>query len=332
MDRVSSALLVTEVGRVTRAPVQIPLPGPGEVLVETAFSTISPGTEFRCLDGKQDGQGPFPFIPGYSASGTVLLAGPDTSTAPGSKVYLGGTRRASARTCWGGHTALAVLPAEKAFLLPEGVDLLEASLVHLAAIAFHGVRLHRPLPDQKVAVIGLGPIGQLSARLHAACGVRVVGFDPIPGRVATLDAVGLEARLVEGSLVDCVHQAFPRGADVVVDCTGAPSVLAQSAACCRDKPWDDSPACGPRLVLQGSYAGTVSLPYDPIFTRETTILCPRDCQGPDILAVIDFLARRKLPLRDLIGTVASPDQAQAVYDQLRAPGCPWITASFDWRS
>jgi len=54
--------------------IQLPALKPHEVLVETAYSCISPGTEMRCLAGKQDGAR-FPFIPGYSLSGRIAAAG-----------------------------------------------------------------------------------------------------------------------------------------------------------------------------------------------------------------------------------------------------------------
>ena len=55
----SRAILFTAVQTTSLGTVGIPEPGPGEVLVRTAFSAISPGTERRCLAGLQAGAPPF---------------------------------------------------------------------------------------------------------------------------------------------------------------------------------------------------------------------------------------------------------------------------------
>ena len=54
----SKAILFRDVNVVTVEPVTIPEPGPGEVLIETAFSVMSPGTELRCLAGQQPNAAP----------------------------------------------------------------------------------------------------------------------------------------------------------------------------------------------------------------------------------------------------------------------------------
>jgi NADPH:quinone reductase-like Zn-dependent oxidoreductase len=71
----SQAVLFRDVQQVAVAPVEIPAPGPGEVLIKTVFSTISPGTELRCLAGKQPNAAPWPVIPGYSLSGHIVACG-----------------------------------------------------------------------------------------------------------------------------------------------------------------------------------------------------------------------------------------------------------------
>jgi len=68
------ALVFTGVNTLELQTLQLPELQPDEVLIETVYSCISPGTEIRCLDGKQDGA-EFPFIPGYSLSGHIAAVG-----------------------------------------------------------------------------------------------------------------------------------------------------------------------------------------------------------------------------------------------------------------
>ncbi|NJM07355.1 hypothetical protein HC891_15970 [Candidatus Gracilibacteria bacterium] len=177
------AILHTAANTVALAPVAIPEPGPGQVLVETLYSCISPGTELRCLAGQQPDAAQWPYIPGYALTGRVIAAGPETTLATGTLVFCSGTMAASVARMWGGHVSHALQYERAVYPLPSNVDPLAAALAKLAAITYHGMRLSRPQPHEQVAVIGLGPIGQLAARLHQLSGARVVAADPLAERV-----------------------------------------------------------------------------------------------------------------------------------------------------
>ena len=60
---------------------------PGEILLKTICTLISPGTEFDCLNGNTNrGSVIYPVTLGYSAVGTVLKCAPDvTGFAPGDR-------------------------------------------------------------------------------------------------------------------------------------------------------------------------------------------------------------------------------------------------------
>jgi 2-desacetyl-2-hydroxyethyl bacteriochlorophyllide A dehydrogenase len=324
------AILFTAPGQVAASDVEIPEPLAGEVLVETAFSAVSPGTELRCLAGKQAGTPDWPYIAGYSQSGRVAAVGEGVSLEVGIPVYCAGTARANVALSWGGHAAHAVRPEAEVFPLPEGADLVEASLGHLAAIAYRGVRLGQARPHETVANIGLGPIGMLSARLHAATGARVVAADLSPERVALAEARGVDAFVPEGPLPAAFRKVLPEGADVVVDSTGAPAVLPRAMEVAREKPWDDSAEPGPRLVVQGSYPGDVAVPYQDAFMKEMSLHFPRDVQPRDVRAVLDLMARGLLSARDVVTEVRSPEDASRTYAELReAPG-KLMSVAFEW--
>jgi threonine dehydrogenase-like Zn-dependent dehydrogenase len=77
--------------------------------------------------------------------------------------------------------------------------------------------------DGTVAVLGLGPIGGMCARMAQHKGYRVIGVDLVPDRLAAARALGIEALDVNG--VDNVADALiemtkGRGPDSVVDAVG----------------------------------------------------------------------------------------------------------------
>ncbi len=229
---------------------QLPVPGcgPGEVLVETAYSLISAGTEAATLQGStptdaasrwskraskvgellqmardrglRDAgsavaarlEGPST-ISGYSLSGTVLRVGSDvTDLLPGQRVACAGASCAV-------HAEVVAVPRNLVVVVPEGLPLDQAACVTLGAIALQAVRQADTRLGEIVCVVGLGLVGQLVAALLRAAGCRVVGTDIDGERVERAAALGLE-RLVNGrteeieTVVD--HLTAGRGADAVV--------------------------------------------------------------------------------------------------------------------
>ncbi len=326
----TSAILFTAPHKVAVEPVDIPRPAAGEVLIESLYTLISPGTELRCRAGKQAGAD-FPFIPGYSLVGRVVERGPGVSLPAGALVFCGGTSKADVNRAWGGHVAHAVQAEQDVYPLPERVPPLQAAATKLAAIAYRGVRLAQPKPHEQVAVIGLGAIGLLAAQLHALSGARVVAADLSPHRVSAAHQAGLEAFVPPDEVGEAFRTYLPEGADVVVDATGAPAVLTQTIKVAKDKPWDDTADLGARVVIQGSYAGEFSLPYQPAFLKELSLYVPRDVQPRDLRAMLEVLARGKLHLDALITAVRSPQRAPEIYAALDEPDTELITAAFDWR-
>ncbi|MCS6992822.1 MAG: zinc-binding alcohol dehydrogenase [Anaerolineales bacterium] len=324
------AILFTAPNQAALENIEIPAPEAGEVLIESLYTLISPGTELRCRAGKQEGV-VFPFIPGYTMVGRVIGRGAGVSLSEGTLVFCGGTSKASVNLAWGGHVAHAIQPAGGVYPLPEGMNPLHAPAAKLAAIAYRGVRLSNPRPHETVAVIGLGAIGLLAAQLHALSGARVVAADLSPYRVANAQKAGLEAFVPQGNLGEAFRQYLPHGADVVVDATGAPAVLAQAIEVAREKAWDDSSELGARVVIQGSYAGAFSLPYQAVFLKELSFYVPRDVQPRDIRAMLDVMARGKLNVETLISAVRAPESAPETYAALAQPDAEWITVAFNWQ-
>jgi 2-desacetyl-2-hydroxyethyl bacteriochlorophyllide A dehydrogenase len=321
----TTAILFTGVEQVALGTVTLPEPEPGELLLQAVCTGISPGTEKRCLAGKQEGAPPFPYVPGYCFAGRVLQGGAGTKLAPGTPILCSGTSRLEgANRLWGGHLGHAVRAEADVHLIPDGVSFEAASVARLAAIAYHGVRLARPRSHERVAVVGLGPIGLLSARLFLAAGCRVVGIDPLESRRALLPEAA--------ATIDEARALLPTGADIVVDATGAPPVLPQTISLAKDLPWGDHNEEGARVLVQGSYPQDFLLPYNDAFLKEATILFPRDNQTRDVRAVLDLIARQKLVVEDLLSGVYAPTEAPAVYARLLNPNGGLMTAAFAWNN
>ncbi len=149
---------------------------------------------------------------GYSCAGEVLDSGGDPRLAPGMRVACVGQGYAS-------HAEVVSVPQSLVVPLPDGVSTSEAAFAAPAAIALHAIRLAGAEPGAVVAVVGLGLIGQLAARLLRAAGCRVVGVDPREDRRALLG----EAAPPEGAPALAASVSRGRGADAVLVCAAASS-------------------------------------------------------------------------------------------------------------
>ena len=326
-------LLFSGINEVTLGFTELRPIGPNEVLIETEISCVSPGTELRCLAGQEISLGDhnFPFIPGYAAVGRVIETDFASRDLLGRRVFSSGNRgTASHRTAWGGHAAQIVAPADSVVIIPNSISSRDAALLKLAAIAYRGTRLAPASPGSSVLIIGLGPIGQLSARFYAAAGAQVVAVDVMPDRVAIAREAEIDAHLAPNDLTATIREKLPNGAAIVVDATGIPALLATSAALVTEKSWDDSSSPAGRLVVQGSYGSLVPLPPDICFARELSVLWPRDCQRSDLEQVRQLLEAKRISFRGLLDKTRPVSEASAIYQALREKTLGALTAGFSW--
>lgn len=329
----AKCILFTQVDKVELGEIDIPEKKAEEVLIETTLSCISPGTELRCLGGKQEGLGldAFPFVPGYSIVGRILKADAEGRHKEGSLVFCAGNRRGSLRCAWGGHISHAVTKASEVYAIPEGISIGNAALIKLAAIAYRGFRISDLRETDRVIALGLGPIGQLSARIFSAAGNRVVAADLSADRVRIAQTAGLKAVQIAADDLSTLREIMPQGAEVVIDATGFAPALNAAASLVVDKAWDESNPAPGRLIIQGSYAQDVLFPQNIAFAKELQVLWPRDNQICDMEAVGLLMAQGKLDAADLLGETHRVADAAKVYAELRAAKGNILTAVFDWQ-
>ncbi|WP_328779067.1 bi-domain-containing oxidoreductase [Streptomyces canus] len=204
------------------AVLDVPVPGckPGGVLVRSAFSLISTGTElmkvseagmsmlgkarsrpdqvakvmqsvatngvpatYRKVMGKLDSYTPL----GYSLCGVVEEVGAGIDDVKvGDLVACAGNEHAL-------HAELNWVPKNLYAPVPDGLAPRHAAFGTVGSIAMQGVRQGESRLGEVALVIGLGLIGQLVVQLLTASGVRVVGADPDPVRCELAERLGAAA-------------------------------------------------------------------------------------------------------------------------------------------
>jgi predicted dehydrogenase/threonine dehydrogenase-like Zn-dependent dehydrogenase len=124
---------------------------------------------------------------GYSVAGEVVDVGDGVDDLrPGDIVAAAGAGQAN-------HADYVSVPRNLVCRVPAGCDVAQAASATVGAIAMQGVRRAAPQLGERVAVMGLGLIGQITAQLLKASGCRVLGLDLDPGRIERARALGLDA-------------------------------------------------------------------------------------------------------------------------------------------
>jgi len=123
---------------------------------------------------------------GYSSAGVALEVGAGAGEfAVGDRVACAGAGHAS-------HAEVNWVPKNLCVKIPPRVEFESAASVALGAIALQGVRVAEAKLGERVAVIGLGLVGQLVAQILRAAGCVVWGLDPDPDRVKLAREVGVD--------------------------------------------------------------------------------------------------------------------------------------------
>ncbi len=322
------AIVFTGVDRVEVRPFKPREIAPGEVLIESAYTCVSPGTELRALRG---GNNPtYPIIPGYALAGRVVQSRADIPE--GARVFCTGSVDTAISPHGGGHVSHAIVPAAVVTAIPDEVELLESSTCVLAAIAIRGLRMSRPRLGETAVVVGLGVIGHLSARLHALAGARVMGCDRSAWRVRKLVDAGCQGLDLNGDLISTFAPHIGNGVELIIDATGVPAVLIEALALARRVPLTDAVQPDNRYLIQGSYSGEITFPYVEAFARQLTFLVPKAHQPCDRVTALELFKQKRLAGRDLIDDVRSPEAATQVYQTLKDPANPFLTIAFDWHT
>jgi NADPH:quinone reductase-like Zn-dependent oxidoreductase len=256
-----------------------PVPGPGDVLVKVAASSVNP-FDFKVRSGAMKDFIPltFPAILGIDVSGTVESIGPGvTMFAPGDKVFAVGSQAYATR---------CVVKAAVLVKIPVGADLAEMAALptvtttggQLASLALDG------RSDMTVLVTGaVGNVGRSAVHTTKSRGARIVagvlkrqftkaeaiGADQVVAlddaqAVEALEPVDAVADTVGGQTADALIKKVKSGG-VFASVLGPPSTAANYPNV-QVKPMVVTP--DPALLLEMAEAvqnGTFSIPLGQKF-------------------------------------------------------------------
>lgn len=254
-------------GQLRLEEVPVPICRSGGVLVRTAYSLVSAGTErmkveqarmsllakararpdkvrqvvqsvqqsglietYHKVRERLDALTPL----GYSLAGTVEAAG------SGIDELQVGQRVACAGEGIAGHAEFVFVPRNLCVPVPDGVDLKDAAFSTVGAIALQGVRQAAAGIGDNVLVIGLGLVGLLAVQIFQAAGCQVIGVDLDPRKLELARRCGADLTIAhDDAALEEVVRAATGGIGPDIACitasTASSEPLELAGRCLRDR-------------------------------------------------------------------------------------------------
>jgi L-iditol 2-dehydrogenase len=230
------ALVFSAPGQAEVADVACPRPGPGEVMVRSRVVGVC-HSDLELLAGRYIIPIHYPITPGHEWAGEVVELGPDVGgLSPGDPVVgecvVGpGGRDHFGFSISGAAAEHFTVRAEWVHKLPAQLTFTQGALVEPFSVAYAAVGTGAIDPSDRVAVLGGGPIGLLSAMAAVGRNAAVTLIEPRPDRRAKGLELGV-SRAIDPAAGDLREQAreLTDGQlfDVVIESAGHPEAMAQA--------------------------------------------------------------------------------------------------------
>ncbi|OPY76646.1 MAG: Sorbitol dehydrogenase [Syntrophorhabdus sp. PtaU1.Bin058] len=205
----------------------------------------------------------------------------------------------------GGMAKYVIVPSNSLFKVPEGVDLLEASVIEPLGVVLRAFERCDMKPGDDIVIMGPGPIGLLGVMLAKHSGAATViasGLKDDKERLGYATKFGAVTVTVgEENLKDKVLELTNgKGADIVMDVSGGQASLADAAS----------------IVKRGGQIGVIGLSPEGMFNpyvivdKELTIHGSFRRQPSTWFRAIKLVASKVIDTRPIITHVLPLQRAE----------------------
>jgi (R,R)-butanediol dehydrogenase/meso-butanediol dehydrogenase/diacetyl reductase len=312
------AAVVNEDHRFDIVEVPDPSPRPGELLLRVGACGIC-GSDLKAV-----GSMPHGLVMGHEFAGEVVALGDEAEgwrvgTAACALPLIGCGHCVSCLTgdvahcatvdmigvggSSGGYAELVRVSAREAFALPEGVGTDIGALVEPLAVGLHAVERARIQPNERVLVIGAGPVGLAITLWAAHVGAReIVVRDPVEARRNASLTFGATAA-VDPTEDDGIY-------DVVFECVGTPGMIATCIS---------ATAIHGRVIVAG--VCTKPDPFVPIIAimKELAMHFVVYYRRQDFAYVVEMLRQGRIDVTAFISDRVDLGGFPAAFEALKSP-------------
>lgn len=331
IDTQSHQIVFLAPGNASLEPITIPDDAltPSEIVIRTIASLVSPGTEGASYQGLLMPSGKersYPDRPGYANVGEVIATGEASGFAVGDRVFSMARHAAHARID---------TKTDLAERVPDGLAPNVAVFARLAMVSMSTFRTSPARMGDKVAVIGLGLVGNLAAQLAQIGGMETLAIDIIPWRTELATSCGIEHVLLAPD-DDQLH----RDHALVIEATGSAAgamtgmklVQRHGELSLVGSQWGKGTHSTDTLRL----LGTIFEEYVHIRSGWEWQIPTLDTSfGPNAIAlnaraILRWLAKRQLVVEPLLSHVLSPSDPNDAYGRVVTAKDSTLGVVFDW--
>ncbi|WP_043837861.1 zinc-binding dehydrogenase [Muricoccus aerilatus] len=279
--------------------VPLPVPSPGEVLVQVHAVSVNRTLDLAVRAGTYARPVRFPHVLGTDPSGIVVALGEGvTSRKLGDRVSVMARLRPAVPgrppvmlgvDVWGGYADYVAVPAEAARPIPDGLDFLQATVVARHAPMAYGLlrdEARVQLGEWVVVMGAAGGLGAAGVQVAKLLGARVIAAAGAPERVQHALELGAEhgVNYRQEDLTARVREITAgRGADVVFENIADPTLFPQAFL---------SLGRNGRLVTAGAHGGgTVPLDVKHLYLSRITVIGSAVHRAEDVDESLQVAAR-----------------------------------------
>ena len=317
--------VMTAPGKITIRQVPIPEPGPDQVLVRIKRIGIC-GSDIHVYHGTHPYTS-YPVTQGHEVSGEIVRCGEYASKyQPGQKVTIepqvfcghcypclhGKYNLCEELKVMGFQTVgtasdYFAVDESKVTPLPDEMSYDEGAMIEPLAVAVHAAKRFPDIRGARVAILGCGPIGILTAQAAKALGAaKVMITDVSDVRLEYARTVGVDA-VVNTKKEDfreaMVREFGPDRADVIYDCAGNDITMNQAIQNARK---------GSTIILVAVFGKMANVDLARLNDSELDLNTTMMYRHEDYVDAIRFVQEKKVQLKPLMSAhFALEDYLQA---------------------
>ncbi len=238
------AALMSGIRKIEIREVPTPVPGPGQVLVQIRAAGVCGSDVHYFVDGRIGAAVvKFPYVLGHEPAGVVaalgsgvegLRVGERVVLDPALPCFVCDTCRSGQLHCCARVRFLGSPPVggifeeyhlfhpEQCVPIPESMSFETAAALEPMGVALHAINLARLKPGARVAVMGGGTIGMLTAAAARLAGASFIAMtEPVPARRAMAARFGVDLVLPPGDESIAEIKKAAGGLDATFEAAGS---------------------------------------------------------------------------------------------------------------
>jgi alcohol dehydrogenase len=295
-----------------------PQPGPGEVLVKMHASGVC-FTDVHETLGHLPGA--FPRILGHEPVGEIVALGAGVTTRRiGDRVGVPWVQSTDGRCEWcqrgkpnfcpnqkvtgihlqGGHAEFMTMVATATMLIPDGLSYEQAAPIFCAGYTvWSGIRIARPQPHERIAVLGIGGLGHLAIQYAKAAGFETIAISHSPDKDKMIRELGADEIVHDGKGL-----AAAGGADIILSTTNSSKSMTESIQGLRPDG---------RFVSMGADAEPIPVSPIDLISRRLQVIGSTQNAPEFLYEALDYAAKGKVKV---IAETYSLADARKAYERV----------------